>query len=598
VAGAAAILGLAFFQALPASAVLGGSPSFFQSNDGNMVASGGQADWASVTGNGDYNHVTDLFNSSLDNNYDPGQDLDTNCPSIVQHKPPNKDDFTDVASYFETATDGDTYLYGATIRASANGNAHENIELKQEQDPTCANSTLKSRTVNDKMIAIDYLGGGSSAQFKVFTWVDSGACESGGSASAASPCWGADEANLTSIGAEGAVSPAAITGPNNSINGNALKAGEFAEFGVNLVDAHIIPSGGCASFTQVVWSSRSSGSSFVSQPKDVTVEAARISNCGSITIRKVTENGDDSFAFTGLGSGFSLQNGEHSTTTGLTAGNYSVVETLTNAQTTGGWSLRLIGCTIPATDDSTATTHLATGTVDIVLARGESVDCTYTNHRKLSPTISTQLNGSSATLSVDVGSSVYDTATLTGATADASGTVAYTAYTDSSCTLGAQDAGALKAVTAGVVTQSNALTFTSPGTFYWQAVYSGDTKNFGATSSCSAEVLTVGKKSPTATTAQTLRPNDSFALSGGYNATGNVTFSLFAPGDPTCAGTPAYTETVALASDAAATTNTTFFASAEGTWKWKVVYVGDANNNGRTLGCGVEQFTIDNDTSS
>jgi len=42
------------------------------------------------------------------------------------------------------------------------------------------------------------------------------------------------------------------------------------------------------------------------------------------------------------------------------------------------------------------------------------------------------------------------------------------------------------------------------------------------------------------------------------------------------------------------TTNTTFLASTVGTWRWQVNYSGDANNNGATSVCGVENFTITN----
>jgi N-acetylneuraminic acid mutarotase len=43
----------------------------------------------------------------------------------------------------------------------------------------------------------------------------------------------------------------------------------------------------------------------------------------------------------------------------------------------------------------------------------------------------------------------------------------------------------------GVVPDSDALSFSTAGTYYWQAVYSGDGKNNGATSTCTSEKLTV-----------------------------------------------------------------------------------------------------------
>ena len=96
------------------------------------------------------------------------------------------------------------------------------------------------------------------------------------------------------------------------------------------------------------------------------------------------------------------------------------------------------------------------------------------------------------------------------------------------------------------------------------------------------------------TTAQSLVPNDSATISGGYNHTGSITFSLFGPSDTTCGGTPALTQTVSVSSGTATygTTNTTFIASTAGTWRWLVTYTGDTNNNGFTIACGTERFAI------
>lgn len=102
--------------------------------------------------------------------------------------------------------------------------------------------------------------------------------------------------------------------------------------------------------------------------------------------------------------------------------------------------------------------------------------------------------------------------------------------------------------------------------------------------------------SPTVATAQHLIPNDDLTLSGATaTAGGTVTFNLYSPSDATCAGTPALTQTVSVSgSGTYSTTNTTFVASAAGTWRWASSYTGDANNNGATSSCGTEQFTIVN----
>jgi hypothetical protein len=210
---------------------------------------------------------------------------------------------------------------------------------------------------------------------------------------------------------------------------------------------------------------------------------------------------------------------------------------------------------------------------------------------KNSPSIATTLSATSGS----IGDSVHDSAALTGATSNAGGTVTYTVYSDNACLLGARDAGT-KAVTNGVVTDSNALQFNSSGTFYWQAVYSGDANNNGTASACQSEVLVIGKNSPKGSTAQNLLPNDSGTIAGATaTAGGTLTFALFSPSDATCSGAPALTQTVNVSGNGTYnTTNTSFLASAEGTWRWLVTYSGDANNNGFTIACGVERFTIAN----
>jgi hypothetical protein len=296
VATAAALASVLLLVA-SALAVLPGSPSKFESgNDptlgvGNMIINtAGNTDWISVTGEANYAHITDVAASTGDDSFTPGQKQDTVCPDTENHKNPPKDDFTDVASFFEqNTTTGDVYLYGATIRYAANGNASENIELKKGTSGFCPGSTtLLARTPGDKLIAIDYLGGGSAVQFHVLTWVASGACFV---ANDPAPCWGANPQTLNPDVAEGGVSTSAFTAAQNPISGVSLVAGRFAEFGVNLTDAGILPSGSCGGFSQTIWESRSSGSSFVSSTKDITIEDKDIALCGSVSVRKVGSDG-------------------------------------------------------------------------------------------------------------------------------------------------------------------------------------------------------------------------------------------------------------------------------------------------------------------
>jgi hypothetical protein len=207
------------------------------------------------------------------------------------------------------------------------------------------------------------------------------------------------------------------------------------------------------------------------------------------------------------------------------------------------------------------------------------------------PGISTTLSATS----VAVGSTVHDSATLSGATSDAGGTVTYTVYSDSACSVGAQSAGT-KTVTNGVVPDSDPITFNTAGDYYWQAVYSGDAKNSGATSTCTSEHLVVTKAQPGISTAQNLLPNDDATISSGFGTPGGtITFDLYSPSNATCSGDGAYHQVVNVSGNGTySTTNTSFLASTVGTWRWKVVYSGDANNLGATSACGVENFTITN----
>src|SRR5205085_2472998 len=90
------------------------------------------------------------------------------------------------------------------------------------------------------------------------------------------------------------------------------------------------------------------------------------------------------------------------------------------------------------------------------------------------PTPNTAAGGS--TLTVPVGTAVHDAAVISGATASAGGTIAYAYFTDANCTANAVDqTPATNTVTNHLAPDSAAHTFTTAGTWYWQAAYSADT---------------------------------------------------------------------------------------------------------------------------
>jgi hypothetical protein len=364
-----------------AFAILPGSPSNFESNDGNMiVTTAGNNDWASVS----FTKVSDPAQSTSDDSFTPGQKQDTTCPSVSGHKNSPKDDFTQVATYTETASNGDVFLYGATIRYAANGTASENVELNQGTNGLCPSSTFPVRVDGDQLITIDYTNGGANVAFGLANWTTTGACFVG---SDTAPCWQTPVPLTANV--EGLASPAAITAANNPISNAALVAGQFAEFGINLSKTGIIPTTTCKTFNTTDFESRASGTSFVSSTKDVSIVNKPISNCGKVIIRKVTvpspDATDTTFNYTTnvvtlpatTTSPFSLKNGQNNEIDNVKKGSYSVTES------DPGPNFKLTALSCAASDlshgstiDSTSTT---TGVASFTLQPEDTIDCTYTN---------------------------------------------------------------------------------------------------------------------------------------------------------------------------------------------------------------------------
>ena len=110
-------------------------------------------------------------------------------------------------------------------------------------------------------------------------------------------------------------------------------------------------------------------------------------------------------------------------------------------------------------------------------------------------TTSTSLSGggqSGASILVPESTAVSDTATLSGTNAStATGTVTYSVYSDSGCTTVVSTGTAQSITTPGTLPASSAVTLGTPGTYYWQASYSGDSANAASMSTCGSEVETV-----------------------------------------------------------------------------------------------------------
>ncbi|HTU85922.1 MAG TPA: hypothetical protein VMF57_10130 [Solirubrobacteraceae bacterium] len=226
-------------------------------------------------------------------------------------------------------------------------------------------------------------------------------------------------------------------------------------------------------------------------------------------------------------------------------------------------------------------------------------------------TTSTSLSGggqSGASISVPPGTAVVDTASLSGTNAStATGTVTYNVYSDSGCTTAVSSGTAQNITTPGTPPASSPVTLDTPGTYYWQASYSGDSANAASTGTCGSEIETV--TSPTATSISTSLSgggqsgasisvpentlvSDTASLSGtnASTATGTVTYNVYS--DPGC------TKFVAGYLDENITTPGTlpgtgsFATNIPGTYYWQASYSGDSANAASTSPCGAETETV------
>ncbi len=124
---------------------------------------------------------------------------------------------------------------------------------------------------------------------------------------------------------------------------------------------------------------------------------------------------------------------------------------------------------------------------------------------------------------------------------------------------------------------------TATGSYVWSATYSGDTNNNSATDNGQNESASVSPAGPaintvaggTAVIGSGTKLTDTATLSGGYNPTGTITFTLTGPGN-----TVVDTETVTVSGDKNYTTPNGYLPTATGNYVWSATYSGDTNNNG------------------
>jgi hypothetical protein len=186
-----------------------------------------------------------------------------------------------------------------------------------------------------------------------------------------------------------------------------------------------------------------------------------------------------------------------------------------------------------------------------------------------------------------VGSSIADQATVTGGF-NPTGTVTFNLYANPNGTGTPLFTDANEPLVGGVATSAG-YTATAAGTDYWVATYNGDSNNSAVTSGTALEPVTITAASPAINTVAGAAVvlgdgtslSDTATLSGGYNPTGTITFSLYNPSN-----TIVYTDVVTVTgngiySSTSGTSTGSAIPTLAGTYLWKAVYAsGNLNNQG------------------
>jgi hypothetical protein len=209
---------------------------------------------------------------------------------------------------------------------------------------------------------------------------------------------------------------------------------------------------------------------------------------------------------------------------------------------------------------------------------------------RLSASVTTNIKDSAENpvTSIIAGTTVYDTATISGGSGAFTGTVTYSFFTGSACAGTGTPVGTPVTVTNGVVPNSASQVFNTAGSFSWNAVYSGDTNNNGATSAC--EDLTVAKASPAIMTSLSATQItvggsvfDTATMTGGFHVDGAVSYKFFI--GSTCSGTGTPVGNPVVVTDDILPNSPSQTFNTAGSFSWNAAYSGDTNNNGATSPC-------------
>jgi DNA-binding beta-propeller fold protein YncE len=210
-----------------------------------------------------------------------------------------------------------------------------------------------------------------------------------------------------------------------------------------------------------------------------------------------------------------------------------------------------------------------------------------------SPTLATN-----ASAGVAIGGAVHNTATLADG-ASPTGPITFNLYGPDNATCSGIPAFTDTTPVSGNAAYDSAdFTPTATGTYRWTASYSGDANNNSASSACDIanESVTVSKVMPTIDTAAANATigaliHDTATLADGSSPTGTITFKAYRLADTNCSKPPAFTSTPVTATGNGGYQSGGFAPTQVGSYRWRAIYSGDANNNAVSGDCNAPHET-------
>ena len=508
---------------------------------------------------------------------------------------PDKDDILDAfAAAYEK--NGDTFVYFGADRFDGSGDSFVGFWFFQNNIGLAANGNFSGVHKNgDILVLSDFTNGGSVAEIKIYEWLNGNISlkESG----AACDLPGQEQACAV---VNGGVVSAPWTFTDKDGN-HSFQAGEFYEGGINL---DTVFGGDAPCFSGFLAETRSSQSTSA-QLKDFAL--GNFNTCVPPTI--TTDASVSTFHFgdaavtdtatlagtDGPASGkvkFFVCDPTEITAAGCPSGGTQVgaAAGVTVATSANGGTATSAGFTPTAAGKYCFRAEYVPDAASQYLAGSHTNATTECFTAVKNPTSIT----TAANQTVDVGTAIADSATLSGATADAGGSIVFKAYgpNDGTCSNAAAFTSAPVAVSGNGTYGPVSFTPDIAGTYHWIATYSGDAKNIGSAGDCgdTGENDTVTKVDPTIATQASAAVtvggdiSDTATVSGGHSPTGTVSFALYGPNDATCAGGAIFTSANRPLNGSTAT-SAAFTTTQAGTYRWIATYNGDANNNAVSGSC-------------